>query len=403
MSTPARYSPALVEIARTLAGRGALDRDLAAAFGVHLKTIHDWKLRHPDFAEAVRLGKEAADDAVEHALFRKATGYSFESERVFCRNGAIVRVPVTEHVAPSDRAAIFWLTARMPERWGKQTAAAGPRGEGLASLDLRQALIEAKARLAYWRARLGEPALDGDDDEYDGAEPGEQPDTATALDDADPLLHLDGGGGNGCGDGEGAAAGRADPLPGLPGPAAAAPGRGSKYDPAFVALARTLAERGALDRDLARAFGVNLSTLRQWTLRHAGFGAAVRLGKAVADEAVERALFARATGLSYVRERIWLEGDTVLRAELVEHLPPSERAAAFWLSRRRPARWADRPEPESDPARLAAARAESRARIARYHAERKYWRAHGCAPPGSEEPGGASFRFSPVIGAQDAA
>jgi len=166
-------------------------------------------------------------------------------------------------------------------------------------------------------------------------------------------------------------------LPGLPQADGAASPHGSKYDPAFAEAARDLAERGALDRDLARAFGIHLKTLEQWRLRHPAFAEAVRRGKAVADDAVEQALFRKATGYSHVRERIFLHGDTVIRCDIVQHMPPSERAASFWLSRRRPHIWGPQIQDPPHPEELAEAIAESWKKIARLNAERKFYREHG--------------------------
>ena len=186
-----------------------------------------------------------------------------------------------------------------------------------------------------------------------------------------------------------------EPLPALrqatptdPVDADPAPVTASKYDPAFIPLARQLAEHGALDRDLARAFGVTITTLRQWTLRHAAFGAAVRLGKAVADDAVEEALFHRALGYSYMRERVFLtDDDEVLRTHILVELQPSLPAALFWLTRRRNERWSrHRQRPDLDPAEAARLIAETRARVADYDLHRRHWRDHGCAPPGRDEP-----------------
>lgn len=376
MSSITRYNPAFIEIARTLAGRGALDRDLAATFGVHLKTLQDWKQRHPDFGDAVRLGKDTADDAVEHALFRRATGYSFESERVFCRDGVVTRVETVEHVPPSDRAAIFWLASRKPSRWGDPPKPQ-PRRWFIASLDPPQHALETKAEMAAFRAKQGKPPEPGDDEDIvPKANDGCAGDPAADL---DTLLFLEGGKVD------------ADPppvapvpprraiavLPGLPQAEEGLSPRGSKYDPAFAEAARDLAERGALDRDLARAFGIHLKTLEQWRLRHPAFGEAVRHGKAVADDAVEQALFRKATGYSHVRERIFLHGETVIRCEIVQHLPPSERAASFWLSRRRPHVWGPQIQDPPNPAVVAEAVAKSWKRIAYLNAERKFHREHG--------------------------
>ncbi|WP_157215142.1 hypothetical protein [Flavisphingomonas formosensis] len=50
MTDTITYSPTLIPAARTLAARGALDKDLAIAFGVPFRTIRAWKQQHPDFA-----------------------------------------------------------------------------------------------------------------------------------------------------------------------------------------------------------------------------------------------------------------------------------------------------------------------------------------------------------------
>jgi len=54
---------------------------------------------------------------VKRSLLQKATGYSYHSEKIFCQDGAVTRVPVVEHVPPSDTTMIFYLKNRDPERW----------------------------------------------------------------------------------------------------------------------------------------------------------------------------------------------------------------------------------------------------------------------------------------------
>jgi hypothetical protein len=99
-------------------------------------------------------------------------------------------------------------------------------------------------------------------------------------------------------------------------------GRPSLYRPAFAAQAKTLCERGATNKELAQYFNVDIGTIRQWRMNYQDFFTAVRMGKAVADELVEQALFERATG--------W--GD----------LPPDVGAIRTWLFNRRPNRWREK-------------------------------------------------------------
>jgi len=112
------FKPQFVEQAKMLCERfGAIDRDLADFFGVCVRTIHRWKHDFPEFNEALILGKEAADERVVRSLYHRAIGYSFDSEKVFCDKGHIVRTPTVEHVPPSDQAAIFWLKNRRKDEW----------------------------------------------------------------------------------------------------------------------------------------------------------------------------------------------------------------------------------------------------------------------------------------------
>jgi len=117
---PAVYRPSMAEAARKLVALGANDFEISQAFGVSPSTITSWKVKHPEFAEALRFRDENgtfADDRVKRSLLHKATGYSFHSEKVFVQDGKVTRVPVVEHVPPSDTAMIFWLKNRDPDRW----------------------------------------------------------------------------------------------------------------------------------------------------------------------------------------------------------------------------------------------------------------------------------------------
>ena len=280
------YDSRFVEIARTLTERGAIDRDLARAFGVHVQTIRDWKHAYPDFAAATKLSREQMLRATEASLFKRATGYSFESERVFCspKDGTITRVAAIEHVPPCDRAMRFWLETRRPETWGPP--AGQQPGETLE--ELLAEFTRSRAFLAsHWTTEPTGLVQDRPDpaiaeqapeaEQTSGSEDEEEEASADPL--ADPRLWS------------------ATPEP-VDAPLPPAPGK-SAYHSSFAARARALAAHGALDRDLARAFEVHPSTIQRWKLSHPAFAQAVTLGKDVADDAVEQALFSKANGYSY--------------------------------------------------------------------------------------------------------
>lgn len=96
---------------------GATDRDIADFFEVSESTLNNWKLKHPAFLESLKRSKDEADALVEQSLFRKATGYTHASEKVFQFQGEIVRADTVEHYAPDTTAMIFWLKNRQPDRW----------------------------------------------------------------------------------------------------------------------------------------------------------------------------------------------------------------------------------------------------------------------------------------------
>lgn len=114
---PTDYKPEFAEQAKKLCELGATDADLADFFSVTDRTIYRWSAKHPEFCHALKAGKETADDRVERSLFHRAVGYSYDSEKVFQFQGAVVRADTKEHVPPDTTAAIFWLKNRRRDQW----------------------------------------------------------------------------------------------------------------------------------------------------------------------------------------------------------------------------------------------------------------------------------------------
>lgn len=118
---PSEYKPEYAKQAAKLCSLGATDIELADFFSVNTATIYRWRNVHEDFCEAVTCGKEKADERVARALYNRAVGYTFESEKVFQFQGEIVRAPTIEHVPPDPSAAKLWLTNRRPEDWREKS------------------------------------------------------------------------------------------------------------------------------------------------------------------------------------------------------------------------------------------------------------------------------------------
>lgn len=78
--------------ARSLAWAGATIPEIAAYFGVSIPTIYAWGAKHPELLDAIKVGRQYADDRIEGSLYHRAT-------------------------EGDNTAAIFWLKNRRPKDW----------------------------------------------------------------------------------------------------------------------------------------------------------------------------------------------------------------------------------------------------------------------------------------------
>ena len=91
----------------------------------------------------------------------------------------------------------------------------------------------------------------------------------------------------------------------------------SAYRPEFAAQAERLCRLGLTEEELAHAFDVDATTIRNWMRAHPEFLRSLKAGRVEADSAVASALYDKA-----------LSGDVT--------------AQIFWLKNRRPDQWRDR-------------------------------------------------------------
>lgn len=106
------------------ARNGLTDEMIAHNIGISTTTLYEWKKKYPQFAEAVKRGKEVVDIMVENALLKSAMGYKYDEvvkESVFdyeTETSIVVEVKrTTKEVAPNPTSLIFWLKNRKPEAW----------------------------------------------------------------------------------------------------------------------------------------------------------------------------------------------------------------------------------------------------------------------------------------------
>jgi hypothetical protein len=116
---PSKFDPAFVEQARKLCELGATDEELANFFEVTARTIYRWQAEFPEFCQALKAGKDSADERVIRSLYHRAVGYSHEAVKIFMPAGADspVYAPFVEHTPPDTTAAIFWLKNRRRTDW----------------------------------------------------------------------------------------------------------------------------------------------------------------------------------------------------------------------------------------------------------------------------------------------
>jgi len=117
---PSPYKPDFARIAQRLCRNGATDIEVADILGISVRTFYRWCLLHDEFTAAVRVGKDAADDRVERALYQRAVGYEHVAEKIVTpKGGGHVAVPYMVHIPADVRAALHWLAIRRPKPWAR--------------------------------------------------------------------------------------------------------------------------------------------------------------------------------------------------------------------------------------------------------------------------------------------
>jgi hypothetical protein len=105
-----------------LTEEGKTLEEAADLLGFSKKTLCTWMGKHVDLGVAVREARKPADELVEAALFRRATGYSHPEEKVaISKLGDVIPYVVEKRYPPDTQAAVFWLRNRQPKRWKEKT------------------------------------------------------------------------------------------------------------------------------------------------------------------------------------------------------------------------------------------------------------------------------------------
>lgn len=122
----------------------------------------------------------------------------------------------------------------------------------------------------------------------------------------------------------------------------------SLYRPEYANRARDYCLLGATNEWLGRFFDVSEQTIITWCKTHPEFGEAVREGRDHADAQVAQSLYQRAIGYTWRGEKIFNNNGEIVRADVVEHVPPDVNAARLWLFNRQPKLWREKMEVQVD-------------------------------------------------------
>ena len=119
---PSKFKPEFIAQAEKLCKLGATDIEMADFFAVDVRTLYRWKSENEQFCQALKAGKEEADDRVERSLFARANGYEHEEVDIRVVQNAIVQTQIRKYYPPDTTAAIFWLKNRKPAQWREMKA-----------------------------------------------------------------------------------------------------------------------------------------------------------------------------------------------------------------------------------------------------------------------------------------
>ena len=130
---PSKYNPGIhTQLAYWMAKNGLTDAQMAEQFHITEQTLNNWKVRHSEFFESLKKGKDQIDVLAQGSLLQRALGYEYEEihkERVTIKldNGdttsrMVVVKKIKKHVQPDVVAQIFWLKNRRPDEWRDRKA-----------------------------------------------------------------------------------------------------------------------------------------------------------------------------------------------------------------------------------------------------------------------------------------
>lgn len=106
-----------LKMAYALSSRGATSVEIAQAFNVSARTLTRWRQRCPEFDQALTMGVEAQLKVAEQTLFKVATGYVYEQEKLISTKEGVTKVVEQKTSHPNPAMLRLFLEANKPEKY----------------------------------------------------------------------------------------------------------------------------------------------------------------------------------------------------------------------------------------------------------------------------------------------
>lgn len=145
---PSDYRDEFASQAEKLCALGATDIELADFFEVDVRTVYRWKHSHDAFCQALKTGKDIADERVERSLYQRAIGYEQDDVKIFMPANAAkpVYADYRAKIAPDTTAAIFWLKNRRGDHWREKQEVQHSGEVAFSTKEQRDAAVAAASR-----------------------------------------------------------------------------------------------------------------------------------------------------------------------------------------------------------------------------------------------------------------
>lgn len=148
-----KYHPSILPAVRNAANSGMTLREIAEFVGISYPTLATWQSKHPEFAEAIRLGKDAPNERVRAALYQSALGYYVTIKKgAINKQGELVEWEETQYIKPEMTAQVFYLKNRLPNEFNDRNGNSDNSLTDMSDAELAKAVREKAKKLIVSKA-----------------------------------------------------------------------------------------------------------------------------------------------------------------------------------------------------------------------------------------------------------